>query len=165
MLDVLSGRSAPGGSNIEPRGGPNGLLEASGSRWPPRPLWKRSWAALGAVLAALGLLLAPLWAVLALPGGPRDAPGGFREGLREAILVLFWMVQRPKLKKRPKLAISMILEGFLVRIVALIFALFLLAWHASGEAANIEKSWSAYWVLVGRKLFVRLCRHRAGQDI
>ena len=73
-----------------------------GARWPPRPLWKRSWAALGAVLAALGPLLAPLWAVLALPGGPREAPGGSGEGLREAILVLFWMVQRQKLKKRPK---------------------------------------------------------------
>ena len=41
-----------------------------GARWLPRPLWKRSWAALGAVLAALGPLLAPR--VLALLGG---APG------------------------------------------------------------------------------------------
>ena len=66
----------------------------------------RSWAALGAVLAALGSLLAPLWAVVALPGGPRKAPGGSGEWLREAILVLFWMVQRQKLKKRPKTCYS-----------------------------------------------------------
>ena len=69
-------------------------------------LWKRSWAALGAVLAALGPLLAPLWAVLALPGGPREAPGGSGEGLREAILVLFLMVQRQKLKDQQQIIFS-----------------------------------------------------------
>ena len=87
-----------------PKWPPGGLWGALwrqlGARWPPRPLWKRSWAALGAVLAALGPLLAPLWAVLALPGGPREAPGGSGEGLREVILVLFLMVQRKKLNKR-----------------------------------------------------------------
>ena len=30
--------------------------------------------------------------------------------------------------------------GFLIRVLALIFAFILLAWHASGEAANSEKS-------------------------
>ena len=64
-------KSAPGGSKIEPRGPPGGLWgplgRQLGARWPPRPLWRRSWA--------LGPLLAPLWAVLALPGGPREAPG------------------------------------------------------------------------------------------
>ena len=79
---------------------PLGTSWAAVGRKMPRPLWKHSWAALGAVLAALGPLLAPLWAVLALPGGPREAPGGSGEGLREAISVLFWMVQREKLKKR-----------------------------------------------------------------
>ena len=73
-----------------------------GARWPGRPLRKRSWTALGAVLAALGPLLAPLWAVLALPRGPREAPGGSGEGLREALWELSWMVQRQKLKKQPK---------------------------------------------------------------
>ena len=38
-------------------------------------------------------------------------------------------------------AFLLILEGFLHSVLALIFAFFLLAWHASGEAANIEKSW------------------------
>ena len=76
--------------------------------WPPRGLWGplgRQLAAktalealLGGSWGALGRLLAPLWAVLALPGGPRE---GSREGLREAFLALFWMVQRQKLKKRP----------------------------------------------------------------
>ena len=86
-----------------PSGGLRGALGRQfGARWPGGPLRRRSWAALWAVLAALGPLLAPLWAVLALPGGRREAPGGSGEGLREAILVLFWMVQRQKLKKLPK---------------------------------------------------------------
>ena len=33
----------------------------------------------------------------------------------------------------------MILESFLVRVLAVILAFFLLAWHASGKAGNIEK--------------------------
>ena len=94
---------------------------------------------LRAVLAALGSLLAPLWAVLALPGGPREAPGGSGEGLREAISVLFWMVQREKLKKRSKTFYFNDFGKFLVRVLAVILAFFLLAWHASGKAGNIEK--------------------------
>ena len=91
-------------------------------------------------MAALGPLLAPLWAVLALPGCPRKAPGGSGEGLREAILVLFGMVQRQKLKKRPKTCYFNNLESFLVRVLAVILAFFLLAWHASGKAGNINKT-------------------------
>ena len=55
----------------------NGLLEALLS----------SWGGLGGSWAALGASL-----------GPREAPGGSGEGLQEAILVLFLMVQRNKLK-------------------------------------------------------------------
>ena len=119
---------------------PAGLWGGLGRQLAPRPLWKRSWAALGAVLAALGPLLAPLWAVLALPGGCREAPGGSGEGLREAILVLFLMVQRKKLKKAADKLYMFDFASFLDRVLALVFAFFLLAWHASGEAGNIDKS-------------------------
>ena len=87
---------------------------------------RRSWAALGAVLAALGPLLAPLWAVLALPGGPREAPGGAPGGH----FGVFFDGPAPEAEKSyPQ-----------VRVLALIFAFFLLAWHAPGQAANIDKS-------------------------
>ena len=115
-----------------------GTSWAAGARWLSRPLRKGSWAALGAVLAALGPVLAPLWAVLALPGGPREAPGGSGEGLREAFLVLLQMPKRQRSKKPPKTDPT-IFERFLVRFLALMFALFLLAWHAPGQAANIDK--------------------------
>ena len=92
-------KSAPGGLKNEPQGGQNGVPELLGGSWAPDGCQDCSG---GAVLAALGPLLAPLWAVLALPGGPREAPGGSGEGLREAMLVLLWMIQRQKLKKRPR---------------------------------------------------------------
>ena len=72
-----------------------------------------SWAAVGRQMAAQTALEALLggswdgvggsWAILgaslAFPGAPGGAPGGSGEGLREAMFVPFWMVQRPKLKK------------------------------------------------------------------
>ena len=54
-----------------------------------------SWGGLGGSWAALGASLGRL-------GPARRSSGGSGEGLWEAILVLFWMVQRQKLKKRPK---------------------------------------------------------------
>ena len=130
-------KSAPGGSNIEPRGGllggsraPDGRQDRSGSA--PGRLLGRSWRLLGRSWRLFG----PSWPCQEVPGRPR----GSGEGPREAILELFWVVQRRKLKKRPKLVISMSVEGFLVRVLALMFAICLLAWHASGEAANSQKS-------------------------
>ena len=107
-------KAAPAGSKIEPRGGQNDLLEASGEllggSWAPDGRQDRSGSAPGrglgrpeallggawGVLAALGALLGALWAILTRPGGPREASGGSGEGLREAILVLFLVVMQKK---------------------------------------------------------------------
>ena len=64
----------------------------------PEALLGGSWGGLGGSWAALGASLGRLGPARRSPGGP----GGSGEGLREAISVLFWMVQREKLKKRPK---------------------------------------------------------------
>ena len=99
MKRARPGKSPPGGSKIEPRGGQNDLLEASGDllggSWAPDVLGG-SWGGLGGSWAALG-------ASLGLSGGPRKAPGGSEEGLREAILQVFLVVRREKLEKQKQL--------------------------------------------------------------
>ena len=57
-----------------------------------------SWGGLGGSWVALGASLGRLGPARRSPGGP----GRLRGRAPEAILVLFWMVQRQKLKKRPK---------------------------------------------------------------
>tara|TARA_B100000945_G_scaffold286563_1_gene257533 strand:- start:112 stop:267 length:156 start_codon:yes stop_codon:yes gene_type:complete len=49
-------------------------------------------------------------------------------------------VRRKKLEKYEKSAFFMIFECFFDQVLASIFGLFLVAWHAPGGAANNEKS-------------------------
>ena len=79
-------KSAPGGSKIEPRGGQNGLLEASGDllggSWAPDGRQDRSGSAPGRLLGRSWRLLGrswrlfgPSWPCQEVPGRPREAPG------------------------------------------------------------------------------------------
>ena len=118
-------KSLPGGLWATfggPSGGPSGLER----------FWVGSWRLLGLSRRALGTFRGRSWRLFGRLGPARR--------LREAILVFFFDGPAPEAEQPTTNYVFLIFEGFLDRVLALNFAFFLLAWHASGEAANIETS-------------------------
>ena len=138
-----SPKSVPGGAKIKPWGGQHGVSEASSAAV------GRQVAAKTALEAVLGSwrLLGQFWRLFGQfwpCQEPQEALGAPGEGLRKAFFQRF-------------------VERLLVRLLALSFALFLLAWHAPGQAANIE--------VHERTLFLQVAghsrvfhAHRKGQE-
>ena len=83
-------------------------------------------------------------------------------------MVLFLVVMQKKPVRNKSLHVLLMLVAFLDRVLALVFGLFLLAWPAPGEEADIEKSWKTMqnhcflWVARHRRVF---CRHCKGSGI
>ena len=89
------------------------------------------------LLAALGPLLMLLRAV-SRPGGPREGSGGPGKGLIWDVVLV---VKHKMLEKAPKsVSVVDLSIAFLDRVLTLKLSIFLLAWHAPGEEANIDKS-------------------------
>ena len=122
---LRSPKSAPGGLKSELQGSQNRLLEASGASWAAdgrqmaaktalEALLGSSWGGLGGSWASLGASLIRLDLV-------RRAPGGSGEGPRDA------RAPTEAEKATQNLLTQRFLNVFLVRSLASIFALFLLA--------------------------------------
>ena len=164
-------QSTPGGSKIEPRGGQNGILEASGDllggSWAPDGRQDRSGSAPGRLLGRSWRLLGrswrlfgPSWPCQEVPGRPREAPG---KGSGRPFRCFFGMVQRQKLKKRTTTYDfndfgKLFGQGF-----ALMFALFFGlpgTRPAKQQTSTIIRNYLFLWVARHSHVFHR---HRKGQ--